>query len=487
MTASILDLSASEIARRVGKGEISATECAHAFLARARAVGDSLGVFLDLDDTHVLEQAAGVDARRAAGNAPGPLAGVPVAIKDNICVSGRPTTAGSRILLGWVPPHDATVVSRLREAGAIAFGKTSCDEFAMGSSTEHCAFGAARNPWDPERVPGGSSGGSAAAVAARAAPVALGSDTGGSVRQPAAFCGVVGVKPTWGRVSRHGLVAFASSLDQVGPLARSVDDAALVLDAIAGSDPLDATSEPGQPEACRGGAGDEPFVFGVPPEAVAAGLSPLVRARFEDAVAALERAGGQRTDIALPHAEAAVAVYYVVATAEASSNLARYDGVRQGHRAAARGSVDEMMSLTRAEGFGDEVKRRILLGTHVLSAGYHDAYYRRANRVRTLIAGDFDRAFAACDVVVTPTAPTAAFALGEKTDDPLAMYLSDVHTVPASLAGLPAVSLPCGLAEHGMPAGVQLVGRRHAERALLGIAARLERELAFATRHAPRA
>jgi aspartyl-tRNA(Asn)/glutamyl-tRNA(Gln) amidotransferase subunit A len=479
-------LSALELGRRVRAREVSAVEACVSHLERAREVNASLNAFLDLPEERLLEEARAIDARLAGGEELSPLAGVPVALKDNLVTKDQPTTAGSRILAGWRPPYDATVVTHLRRAGALPFGKTNCDEFAMGSSTEHSAFGSTRNPWDAARVPGGSSGGSAAAVASRAATLALGSDTGGSIRQPAALCGVVGMKPTYGRVSRFGLVAFASSLDQIGPFARSVEDAAALLAVIAGMDPLDSTcSEEPVPDLSQLGSDARRFRFGVPDGSLGEGVAADVRREVEAALTALERAGGERVEVALPHAEAAVATYYVVATAEASSNLARYDGVRFGHRAKEPSSVQDMMMRTREEGFGAEVKRRILLGTYVLSAGYHDAYYRRANRVRSLIGGDFDAAFASCDVVVTPTTPTTAFRLGEKTSDPLAMYLSDVFTVPANLAGLPGISLPSGLGDDAMPVGVQLVGRRFGERDLLDIAARLERELRFAEAHAP--
>jgi aspartyl-tRNA(Asn)/glutamyl-tRNA(Gln) amidotransferase subunit A len=479
-------LSAVELGRRVRQREATAEEACRAHLDRARHVDVELHAYLDLPADLLLREARGIDARLASGERLSALAGVPVALKDNICVAGRPCTCGSRILEGWVPPYDATVVSRLRAAGALVFGKTSCDEFAMGSSSENCAYGVVRNPWNPARVPGGSSGGSAAAVAARSAPLGLGSDTGGSVRQPAAFCGVVGLKPTYGCVSRYGLVAFASSLDQIGPFARGVEDAAALLSTIGGPDPNDSTCAPEPlPDLARLEAPDR-FRFGVPPECFGGGLAGDVRRQVEGAIRALEGAGGERVDVHLPHADAAVATYYVVATAEASSNLARYDGVRYGFRAASPRDVIDMLARTRGEGFGPEVRRRILLGTYVLSSGYYDAYYRRANRVRSLIARDFETAFAACDVVVTPTTPTTAFGLGEKVDDPLAMYLSDVYTVPVNLAGLPGVSLPCGLGDGGLPVGVQLVGPRWGEPRLLALALRLERALGFAARHAPR-
>ncbi|HJK95012.1 MAG TPA: Asp-tRNA(Asn)/Glu-tRNA(Gln) amidotransferase subunit GatA, partial [Polyangiaceae bacterium LLY-WYZ-15_(1-7)] len=408
------------------------------------------------------------------GEALGPLAGVPVALKDNLCQRGTPTTCASRLLEGWVAPYDAHVVERLRAAGAMLVAKTNMDEFAMGSSNETSAFGPVKNPWDPARAPGGSSGGSAAAVAARLVPGALGSDTGGSVRQPAAFCGLFALKPTYGRVSRYGLVAFASSLDQVGPFARSARDGARLFAAIAGRDGRDATSADA-PSADWEGAcarGVEGLRVGVP-RALLEGASAGVRARIDAALEALKDAGATLVDVTLPHAKHGVSVYYLVAPAEASSNLARFDGVRYGLRVEEGGGLDAMYEATRAR-FGPEVKRRILLGTYALSAGYYDAYYLRAQKVRTLIRRDYDAAFEACDVVATPTAPTVAFPLGERTDDPLTMYLSDVYTLPASLAGLPAISTPAGLSE-GLPTGLQLVGRAFDEATLFAAAGALEK------------
>jgi aspartyl-tRNA(Asn)/glutamyl-tRNA(Gln) amidotransferase subunit A len=483
MTPEPCGWSASRLAAAVGARELSARESALLHLRRARAVEPAVAAFLDLDDDDVLRQADAVDARLAQGEAL-PLAGVPVAVKDNLCVAGRPATAGSRMLEGWRAPYDATAVERLRAAGAIAFGKTNCDEFAMGSSTEHSAFGPTRNPWDVTRVPGGSSGGSAVAVATRAVPLALGSDTGGSVRQPASLCGVVGLKPTYGRVSRWGLIAFASSLDHVGVLARDPSDAALVLSVIAGADGRDATCAVRDPAEVLGPGAPGAFRFGVPAHALAEGVADGVRERFEAALQALREAGGTRVDVELPHADAGVATYVVIATAEASSNLARYDSVRYGRRVEGD-TVASMIARSRSAGFGPEVKRRILLGTHVLSAGWAERYYRHAASVRGLIAAGLDTALGRCDVIVTPTSPVEAFPLGERADDPLAMALADTFTVPANLAGLPGISVPCGLTPGRLPVGVQLVGRRHDEAGVLGVAAALHEALGEDARHAP--
>ena len=421
----------------------------------------------------------GDDAGEEADPRVGPLAGIPVAVKDNLATVDLPTTCGSRFLEGFRSPYEATVVRRLRRAGATVFGKTNMDEFAMGSSTENSAFGPTRNPWDRDRVPGGSSGGSAAAVAAGIVPVAVGSDTGGSVRQPASFCGVVGIKPTYGRVSRYGLVAFASSLDQVGTLGRTVRDAAALLEVVSGHDPRDATSVdrpvPALVVACdRGVRG---LVVGVPREYFPPGLDPVVRRLAEKALAALERAGAEVRDVSLPHTELAIPAYYILAPAEASSNLARYDGVRFGRRHKGADSTDALYEMSRSEGFGTEVKRRILLGTYALSAGYYDAYYGRAQQARTTIASDFQRVFRdGADVLFTPTSPTPAFALGERLDDPYRMYLSDIFTVTANLAGLPALSVPVGLAA-GLPVGGQLMAAHWREGTMLAAAAAIEAEL----------
>ena len=469
---------ATSIRDDVRSGRRSAVEVCRQHLDRI-ADGDGrwnalTAVFRD----EALAQAAEIDRRRDDWR-DRPLLGVPVTIKDVICTRGQPTTAASRILAGFRPPYDATVATRLREAGAVVVGKTNCDEFAMGSSTEHSAYGPSRNPWDPERTPGGSSGGAAAAVAAGLAPISIGSDTGGSIRQPAAFCGIVGLKPTYGRVSRYGLLAFASSLDQIGPLTQTVGDAALVLGVLAGHDPRDATSADVPVEdytaALTGEAAG--LRVGVPRvllERGDAGIDGEVLAAFRQALDAFAAAGIALVDVDLPHAEYAVPVYYLVAPAEASSNLARYDGVRYGARAAATegdGSpLAAMYDRTRDAGFGAEVKRRIMLGTYALSAGYYDAYYRRAQRVRNLIRRDYDVAFGdgvGVDVVAMPTTPAPAFRLGEHLQDPLAMYLGDVFTVSANLAGLPAISVPAGFTAAGLPVGLQLVGRPFDEATLL--------------------
>ena len=418
-------------------------------------------------------------AGRQPGLRDGALAGIPVAVKDNLVTADFPTTCASRILQDFRSPYEATAVRRLRRAGAVVLGKTNMDEFGMGSSTENSAFGPTRNPWHRERVPGGSSGGSAAAVAAGIVPVALGSDTGGSVRQPASFCGVVGIKPTYGRVSRYGLVAFASSLDQVGALGRTVRDTATLLEVVSGHDPRDATSvnRPVPPLAAACEREVRGLVVGVPREYFPPGLDPVVRRLAERALGALEGAGAEVRDVSLPHTRYAIPAYYIIAPAEASSNLARYDGVRFGRRCRGAGSTERLYELSRSEGFGTEVKRRILLGTYALSAGYYDAYYGRAQEARAVIAGDFDRVFGdGVDVLFTPTSPTPAFRLGERIHDPYQMYLSDVFTVPANLAGVPALSVPIGLAE-GLPVGGQLMAPHWREDTLLTAAAAIEAEL----------
>jgi aspartyl-tRNA(Asn)/glutamyl-tRNA(Gln) amidotransferase subunit A len=465
---SLLDLGATEIARRVRSGEASAEAVAGESLDAIRRLDGGLHAFLHLLPERALERARQVDRSIAAGEAPPPLAGVPVALKDVLDLDGVPTTCGSRILEGYRPSFTATCVERLEAAGAVVVGKTNMDEFAMGSSTENSAYGPTRNPWDLERVPGGSSGGSAAAVAAGMVPLALGTDTGGSIRQPAALCGVVGLKPTYGRVSRWGLVAFASSLDQVGPLSRTVEDAALVSSVLFGHDPRDATSAartaPDFRDALGGGLAG--IRVGVPWAFLEQGLHPGVAASFKAALSELQGAGARVVDVALPHGPHAIATYYIVATAEASSNLARFDGVRYGLRAAGARDLREMYGETRDRGFGAEVKRRIVLGTFVLSTGYYDAYYLRAQKVRTLIRRDFEEAFGSCDLVALPTTPSPAFRLGDKTADPLQMYLEDIFTVPASLAGIPGLSVPCGLVD-GLPVGLQLLGRPYDEATLL--------------------
>ena len=435
--------------------------------------------YLALSKDRAFAKAAQVDAIADKGDPLPVLGGVPIAIKDVMNTRGVPTTAGSKILGSYIPPYDCTAVERLERAGAVLLGKTNCDEFAMGSSNENSAYGPVRNPRDPERVPGGSSGGSAACVAAGTAVASLGSDTGGSIRQPAAFCGVVGLMPTYGRVSRYGLIAFASSLDHIGPLTRSVKDAAILLQQIAGRDPLDATtadvpvpdfvSEIGRPVAG--------VKLGIPKEYFGEGLDPEVRKAVEDAVQVLARAGCEVLPVSLPHTAYAVPTYYVVATAEASSNLARYDGVRYGYRSAQSNTLSGMYRRSRDEGFGAEVKRRIMLGTYVLSAGYYDAYYLKAQKVRTLLARDFQEVFATVDAVVTPVTPTPAFRLGEKTEDPLAMYLADIYTVTADLTGIPGISVPCGKSSAGLPIGLQILGRHFDEETVLKLAHALEHAL----------
>jgi aspartyl-tRNA(Asn)/glutamyl-tRNA(Gln) amidotransferase subunit A len=461
-------LDATAIVDAVATRQVTATEVARVHLDRITARDGSLRAYLHVTPERALEQARQVDAALAAGRPAPPLAGVPVAIKDILDLAGVPTTCGSRILEGYRPPFTATVVDRLEAAGAVVLGKTNMDEFAMGSSTENSAYHPTRNPWDGSRVPGGSSGGSAAAVAAGLACMSLGTDTGGSVRQPAALCGVVGLKPTYGRVSRYGVVAFASSLDQVGPLARTVEDVALFTSVISGHDPRDATSAtvpvPDFREALRGGAAG--LRVGVPWSFLAEGVDRGVMAAFRQALADLEAAGARTIDVSLPHIPHAIATYYLVATAEASSNLARYDGVRYGFRAPGARDLRSLYGETRDRGLGREVKRRIILGTFVLSSGYYDAYYVRAQKVRTLIRRDFEAAFEQCDVIAMPTTPTPAFRFGEKTADPLQMYLADVFTVPANLAGLPGLSLPAGLVG-GLPVGFQLLGRPFDESTLL--------------------
>ena len=466
-----------ELRDAVRTGTRSAVEICRDALARIEAVDGPVHAFHTVAAERALARAADIDRRRADWR-DAPLAGVPIALKDNLCTRGVTTTAGSRMLESFVPPYDATVVARLERAGAIVIGKTNCDEFAMGSSTENSAFGPTRNPWALDRTPGGSSGGSAAAVASRMTPLALGSDTGGSIRQPAAMCGVVGLKPTYGRVSRYGLVAFASSLDQIGPLTLTVDDAAVALGVIAGADPADATSAP-EPVADWAAAltGDVRGTrIGVPARMLEQGVEAGVSRAFGAAIDVLAKRGAAIVEIDLPHARYAIPVYYLVATAEASSNLARYDGVRYGFRADARGGLQAMYRRTRAVGFGAEVKRRIMLGTYVLSAGYYDAYYLKAQQVRTLITRDYDEAFGRVDAVAMPTSPTAAFKLGERVADPLQMYLADVFTVSANLAGLPAISVPCGFTPESLPVGLQLTGRRFDEAMLLRLGDAYQRD-----------
>jgi aspartyl-tRNA(Asn)/glutamyl-tRNA(Gln) amidotransferase subunit A len=475
-----------EIAESVRSGATSAERVAEEALARIAAVDGRVHAFLAVDRDGALQQAREIDRKRGRGEALGSLAGVPVALKDALCARGLPATSGSKILAGYHPPYDATVVARLRAAGAVVVGKTNMDEFAMGSSNENSAYGPVHNPWDLARTPGGSSGGSAAAVAARMTPCALGSDTGGSIRQPASLTGSVGVKPTYGRVSRYGLIAFASSLDQIGPFATDVRGAARVYAAMAGHDPCDSTSldaPVGDVEAACGRS-IKGLRIGVPEEYFTEGLDAEVASHVRSAIGRLEADGCSVRPIHMPSTRFALATYYVLATAEASSNLARFDGVRYGLRVdgAARGAAAQQRDLramygaTRDSGFGPEVKRRILLGTFVLSAGYYDAYYLKAQRVRTLIRRDFDAAFREVDVICSPASPTTAFKLGEKVDDPLAMYLNDIYTLPASLAGVPAMSVPCALSKGGLPVGLQIVARPLDEATMFAVAAAWEKQ-----------
>jgi aspartyl-tRNA(Asn)/glutamyl-tRNA(Gln) amidotransferase subunit A len=450
----------AEIRARLNTGATTARAVTENALAAAERLNPTLNAFLQIDREGAL---------RAAENAAGPLAGVPIAIKDNICAKGLQTSCGSKILGPYHPPYDATAIARLREAGAIIIGKANQDEFAMGSSGENSAFGPTRNPWALERVPGGSSSGSAAAVAAGIVPAALGSETGGSVRQPAAFCGIAGLKPTYGRISRYGLVAFASSLDNIGVFGQTAADIAAVLGVVAGRDPRDATSaDVPVPDYVAELDGDlRGLKLGIPRDLFGEGLDEEVRAAVTQAIDNYRDLGAALVDVALPHAKYCIATYYIIATAEASSNLARFDGVRYGYRTPHAGTLRETYKRTRDEGFGPEVKRRIMLGTYVLSSGYYDAYYAKAQRARALLKQDFLDAFQLCDAIITPTTPTPAFKLGEKTDDPLAMYLSDIYTATANLAGIPGLSIPCGLSSEGLPIGLQLQGPHWSEAVLL--------------------
>ena len=501
------EMAAHELAPRIKSGEVTAEEAARAVLRLIDEKDPAINAYLAVQPEAVIADARDVDRRVAAGESTGPLAGVPIAIKDAICTKGLETTCASRILEGFVPPYDATVIARLREADAVIIGKTNMDQFGMGSSNENTGFEVCRNPLDTARVPGGSSGGSAAALAAGTAVLALGEDTGGSIRQPAAFCGVVGLKPTYGRVSRYGIIAYGSSFDQVGPMARNVEDCARLLGVIAGHDPMDTTSSseavPDYTATLKQGI--EGVRVGVPEEYMAEGLDAAVKESVGKAIERMEALGARVESVHLPHTEYAVAAYYILVTAEASSNLARYDGVKYGYRGDADGTstaglagggaaegagggaaataaettagsgagidsedrLDAMYGSTRSGGFGLEVKRRIMLGTYVLSAGYYDAYYDKAQRVRTLIKGDFDQAFEKVDLLVAPTTPTTAFRIGEKIDDPLQMYLSDVYTVPINLAGVPAISVPCGQDPGGLPIGLQIIGPHFGEERIL--------------------
>jgi len=483
-TTDLTRLSAAELSTRLGAGEVSSVEVTQAHLDRIAAVDGDVHAFLHVS-ADALDTAAAVDADRAAGKPLGELAGVPIAIKDVLCTLDMPSTSGSRILEGWVPPYDATVVARLRAARLIPLGKTNMDEFAMGSSTEHSAYGPTKNPWDLSRIPGGSGGGSAAAVSAFEAPIALGSDTGGSIRQPAAVTGSVGVKPTYGGVSRYGAIALASSLDQVGPVSRSVLDAALVHDVIGGHDPRDATSIPeawpSMAAAARAGQSGSALAgvrVGVVKELDGEGFQAGVKQRYHETLDLMAAAGAEIVEVSAPNFEYAIAAYYLILPAEASSNLAKFDSVRFGMRADVMGTVEDVMGATREAGFGPEVKRRIILGTYALSAGYYDAYYGSAQKVRTLIQRDFAAAFEKVDVLVSPSAPTTAFKFGEKMADPLAMYLNDVATIPANLAGVPGMGLPMGLApEDGLPVGLQLMAPAREDARLYTVGAAVEQLL----------
>jgi aspartyl-tRNA(Asn)/glutamyl-tRNA(Gln) amidotransferase subunit A len=464
----LYEMTAHRLHDLLGRKEITARELTESVLKRVEEVEGHIHAYITLTPEMALEQAAAADLRIQKGEA-GPLTGIPLAVKDVICTRGVRTTCGSHILENFIPPYDATVTEKLKAAGAVIIGKTNMDEFAMGSSTENSFFGPTRNPWDLDRIPGGSSGGSAAAVAADECIISLGSDTGGSIRQPAACCGVVGMKPTYGRVSRYGLVAFASSLDQIGPFSKDVRDTALLLNAISGHEPRDSTSvDLPVPDYTRALEVDvRGMVLGVPQETFGRGIDPQVAGSVREAIEVLRKLGAKTVDVSLPHSDYALAVYYIIAPCEASSNLARYDGVKYGFRARGAEDLLDMYQETRWQGFGAEVKRRIMLGTYALSAGYYDAYYLKASRVRTLIRKDFEEAFQRCDVLILPTAPTPAFRLGEKVDDPLQMYLSDIFTIPCNLAGLPGLSLPCGFTQEGLPIGLQMIGNFFQEEKIL--------------------
>jgi aspartyl-tRNA(Asn)/glutamyl-tRNA(Gln) amidotransferase subunit A len=467
----LYEMTAHRLHDLLARREITSRELTESVLKRVGEVEGRIHAYITLTPEMALEQAAAADLRIQKGEA-GPLTGIPLAVKDVICTQGVRTTCGSHILENFIAPYDATVTQKLKAAGAVFIGKTNMDEFAMGSSTENSFYGPTRNPWDLDRIPGGSSGGSAAAVAADECIVSLGSDTGGSIRQPAACCGIVGMKPTYGRVSRYGLVAFASSLDQIGPFSKDVRDTALLLNAISGHEPRDSTSvDLPVPDYTRA-LGDDVrgMVLGVPQETFGKGIDPQVAGSVREAIEVLRKLGARTVDVSLPHSDYALAVYYIIAPCEASSNLARYDGVKYGFRAGGAEDLLDMYQETRWQGFGAEVKRRIMLGTYALSAGYYDAYYLKASRVRTLIRKDFEEAFRRCDVLILPTAPTPAFRLGEKVDDPLQMYLSDIFTIPCNLAGLPGLSLPCGFTGEGLPIGLQILGNFFQEEKILRVA-----------------
>ncbi len=483
----LLGHTALQIKEKILSREILVSHLVEQQLKRIEHVEPGVNAFITLHAKEVLENAAAVDKRIANGQRVGLLAGIPVAVKDNICTKSIKTTCASKILHNFIPPYDAFVVKRLKEEDAIIVGKTNLDEFAMGSSTENSAYQITHNPWNLECVPGGSSGGSAAAVAADLSFMSLGSDTGGSVRQPAALCSVVGVKPTYGRVSRYGLIAFGSSLDQIGTFTKDVKDAALLLQVITGYDSQDSTSAPiAVPEYSNGiDAGVNGLRIGIPHEYFAEGLHPEVREAVKNALKIYERLGAKIIELSLPHTEYAVAVYYIIANAEASSNLARYDGVKYGYRANESGGIIDMYSRTRSEGFGNEVKRRIMLGNYALSSGYYDAYYLKASKVRNLIKIDFDSAFEKVDCIVCPTSPVPAFKIGDKANNPLEMYLSDIYTIPANLAGIPGVSIPCGFSTSGLPIGMQVLVKHFEEKKMLQIAYAFERETDFHVKKPP--
>lgn len=470
-------LTAHEAINLIRKKKITAYEVIQDIFNQIDKVDDFIKAFLILNKEEALKQAKEIDLKVKNGDKIPPLAGVAVAIKDIIATRGTETTCGSKILKGFVPPYNATVINRLKEAGAIIIGKTNMDEFAMGSSTENSAFGPTHNPWDLGRVPGGSSGGSAAAVTADETFVALGTDTGGSIRQPASFCGIVGLKPTYGRVSRYGLVAYASSLDQIGPIAKDVTDCALLMKVISGHDNMDSTSVnlevPDYLKSCQEGIKD--LKIGVPEEYFIEGIDPEVKDALDKALKLFEKLGAKIEEASLPHTEYSLPAYYLIATAEASSNLARYDGVQYGYRAEDYIDLSSMYQSTRSEGFGSEVKRRIMLGTYALSSGYYDAYYLKAQKVRTLIKEDFDKAFSKYDILITPTSPTSAFKLKEKVSDPLTMYLSDIYTVPINLAGIPAISLNCGYSKSNLPIGLQIIGKPFDEETIIRAAYNFEK------------
>ena len=475
----ITSLTIHETAALLAKKEVSSVQVTEAYIDRINAVDGRVGAYLTVTPEKAFRAAREADERISRGVDVTPLTGVPVSIKDIFCTRGIKTTCASRILEGFVPPYDATVIRKLKHAGAVILGKVNMDEFAMGSSTENSAFQTTKNPWALDRVPGGSSGGSAASVAAGECAASVGTDTGGSIRQPASCCGVVGLKPTYGRVSRYGMIAFASSLDQAGPITKDVTDAAIMLGAIAGLDPLDSTSisapVPDYAAALKTGRGVKGLKVGIPKEYFIDGIDSDVSAAVAAALDVLKREGAELIPVNLPHTEYAVSVYYLVATAEASSNLARFDGVRYGLRSADAANLIDMYKKSRHAGFGSEVKRRIMLGTYALSAGYYDAYYKKASQVRSLITRDFDEAFKVCDVIATPTAPTPAFKLGEKVSDPLTMYLSDIFTISCNLAGIPGISVPCGFTSTGLPIGLQILGRQFDEQTLLQAASAYER------------